>query len=166
MEPPTPSPRPAAPPRGTNAVASAASAWRAWLAASPARLEPISFEEIVAYVDRRLPDERRAALAERLGHDPALAAEVEDLENLRAELAPARVLKFRARPVQFRWALAAAAALLLALGSSYLVPRLAPESRGATDAALDTAPAAKATVFTDGFESGDSTRWSTAAEPR
>jgi anti-sigma factor RsiW len=75
------------------------------LAAEEARLEPVSDEEIDAYVDGTADEGERALMAERLARDPALAALIEDLGRLRAELeaeAPAaapRVLPFR-RPAR------------------------------------------------------------------
>jgi anti-sigma factor RsiW len=75
------------------------------LAAEEARLEPVSDEEIDAYVDGTADEGERALMAERLARDPALAAVIDDLGRLRAELeaevlvpaaaAPPRVLPFR-----------------------------------------------------------------------
>ena len=137
------------------------------LAAEEARLDPVSDEEIDAYVDGTADEGSCLLIEERLARDPSLAATVADLAALRTALAteagrrtPSKVLPFR-RP-EFRrrlgWAAAAAAALLAAV-------LLAPPKAGRLPASGTPAAAALAQpgaqpLFADGFEAGSSSSWS------
>lgn len=146
------------------------------LALEEARLEPVSFEEIEAYVDGTGDEAGRALFAERIERDPALAASVADLAALRTALegeipdaAPrrshpvsARLLPLRRstnrRPQQWLgWAAVAAAALTAAV---LVGPSFAPsdtEPQLAAEQAPGHPPAEA--VFADGFEAGSSEGW-------
>jgi anti-sigma factor RsiW len=143
------------------------------LAREEARLEPVSFEEIEAYVDGTGDESSRALFAERMERDPALVASVADLAALRVALegeipdaSPRRIPSDPARLVPFRrsanrrrlgWAAAAAAALTAAV----LVGPSVSRRGGAPEIAAEPAPAAAAVqqVFADGFEAGSSEGW-------
>jgi hypothetical protein len=144
-----------------------AAEWSRQLALEEARLEPVSFEEIEAWVDGAGDDVDRALFAERLECDPVLAAAVADLSAFRSGLAgetprpeTARILPFR-RP-EFRrklgWAAAAAAALVAAVLVGPSARHRQVEVQVAAPAA--PAPAESAPLFTDGFEEGSSASWS------
>jgi anti-sigma factor RsiW len=140
------------------------------LAAEEVRLEPVSEEEIVAYVDGTADEGGRLLFEERLARDASLAVMVADLAALRASLEAgerpaeaARILPFR-RPEFLRrigWAAAAAAALLAVV--LLAPPRTGmPSGPGAPAAAAAPAPAAQP-LFVDGFEEGSSAGWSAVA---
>lgn len=146
------------------------------LALEEARLEPVSFEEIEAYVDGTGDEASRALFAERMERDRALAASVADLAALRAALegeipepslrrspsGSARLLPLRRsanrRPQRWLgWAAAAAAALTAAV----LVGPSISRSGGEPTLAAERAPAGPPAepVFVDGFEAGSSEGW-------
>jgi anti-sigma factor RsiW len=146
------------------------------LALEEARLEPVSFEEIEAYVDGTGDEASRALFAERMERDRALAASVADLAALRAalegaipEAAPRRSHSVSARLLPLHrsanrrlqrwvgWAAAAAAALTAAVLVGPSVSRFGGEPTIATERAPANPPAEA--VFVDGFEAGSSEGW-------
>jgi anti-sigma factor RsiW len=136
------------------------------LAEEEARLEPVTYDEIEAYVDGTADGGDLLLFEERLARDPALATAVADLAALRSELeipdASGKVLPFRRPQVRRRlgWVAAAAAALLAAI---LLGP--APAGHRAPSVASDpgATPAARQAVFADGFEEGSPAAWSATA---
>lgn len=147
------------------------------LALEEARLEPVSFEEIEAYVDGTGDEASRALMAERIERDPALAASVADLAALRTALEgeipgadlrripsdSARLLPFRrsANRRRLGWVAAAAAALTAAVLVGPSVSRRGDEP--AVVAGPAPAAAAVEPVFADGFEGGSSEGWTTVS---
>lgn len=147
------------------------------LALEESRLEPVSFEEIEAYVDGTGDEASRALFAERMERDLALAVSVADLVALRAALegeipesSPRRSPSDSARLLPLRrsanrrsqrwlgWAAAAAAALTAAVLVGPSISRRGGEPRIAADPAPAT-PVAAEQVFADGFEAGSSEGW-------
>ncbi len=164
-------------------------AFRRQLVSDEALSEPVSYEEIEAYVDGLGDETSRALMAERLENDPALAAAVADLGAFAAQLEmhqpatpgqePVRVLPFRrAEPRQapvgrtaprrrFGWAAVAAAAvfavaILGPAGDSGTSPQsTVAKTPAQTLAKTPMTPAQKAEpVFVDGFEEGSPGEWS------
>jgi len=140
------------------------------LAAEEVRLEPVSDEEIVAYVDGTADEGGRLLFEERLARDPSLALMVADLAAFRTSLEPgerpaeaARILPFRRPEFRYRlgWAAAAAAALLAAV--LLAPPRTGTESGPGAPAAAATPAAGTQPLFVDGFEAGTSAGWSSVA---
>jgi anti-sigma factor RsiW len=143
------------------------------LALEESRLEPVSFEEIEAYVDGTGDEASRALFAERMVRDRALAASVADLAALRAALegeipesSPRRSLSGSARLLPLRrsanrrrlgWVAAAAAALTAAVLVGPSVSRFGGEPRVVADR-VPVSPTVE-TVFADGFEAGSSEGW-------
>jgi hypothetical protein len=103
------------PPEADEAASRLADAFRESLSA--ADLEAPPFEEVAAYVDGRLLGEERLLFEERLAGDPLLRAEVQDLRELREEMAQRRA----APSTWIGWA--AAAAVVAALGAGLLSTR-------------------------------------------
>lgn len=102
---------------------------------SAAAAEAPSFEDVAAYVEGRLQGAERGLFEERMAGDPFLRAEVQDLRDLRTEMAVTR-----SRPA---WTgLAAAAVLVAALAGAYAWSRRAPEGpETASGPAPNPAPA-------------------------
>ena len=158
------------PPRAPADPARILAALGRQLAAEEIALGHASDEEIEAYVDGTGDPTERLLFEERLARDPALAAVVRDLAELRAELETgaspgerpaARLLPFRRPEVRRRlgWVAAAAAAVLLAL---IAIPagRQAPEPAvQATAPEPAPAPAEPQQLFADGFEGSATDRW-------
>jgi hypothetical protein len=121
------------------------------LAAEERALGPVEPDELAAAADGGLDAAALAVWQERVARRPELAARVEDLAVFRREAypEPARLVIFpRAQRTAWRWAAALAAALLVALlGWARTRERSSP-------------PPAQS-IFSDGFESGDASRWAT-----
>jgi anti-sigma factor RsiW len=132
------------------------------LAAEEARLEPVTYEEIEAYVDGTATGGDLLLFEERLARDPSLATTVADLVALRPEQAApggdGKVLPFRRREVRRRlgWVAAAAAALLAAI---LLGPAPAGRRGPSVAPAPGQSPAPRQAVFSDGFEGGSPSGW-------
>jgi len=82
-----------------------------------------SFEHVAAYVEGRLRGDDLLLFEERLAGDPLLRAEVQDLRDLRAEMAPSR----SRRTAWVGWA--AAAGLVAAMAGAYVWSRRPPDHR-------------------------------------
>jgi hypothetical protein len=160
------------------------SAFRRQLTAEAASSEPVSYEEIEAYVDGLGDETSRTWIAERIERDPALAAAVADLTAFKSQFEtsaprqePVRVLPFRrseprrtstglpATRRRFGWVAVAAAALLAV---AVVGPSEEPGQEGRSTVAgttpTATAPAGGSEpVFVDGFEEGSPAEWSSVA---
>jgi hypothetical protein len=121
------------------------------LAAEERALGAVEPDELAAVADGRLDAAALAVWQERVARRPELAARAEDLAAFRRQAypEPARVRAFpAARRTAWRWAAGIAAALLVALlGWARTQERSSP-------------PPAQS-IFSDGFESGDASRWAT-----
>lgn len=160
------------PPRAPADPARVLAALGRQMAAEEIALGHASDEEIEAYVDGTGDPTERLLFEERLARDPALAAVVRDLAELRAELETgaspgerpaARLLPFRRPEVRRRlgWVAAAAAAVLLAL-IALPAGRQLPAPEPAVQAAAPEAapaPAEPQRLFADGFENGATDGW-------
>jgi anti-sigma factor RsiW len=138
------------------------------LATEESRLDPVSDEEIYAYVDGTADEGSRLLIEERLAREPSLAATVADLAALRAALESEvrrgtgrTVLPFRRPEIRRRlgWAAAAAAAALLAV-VLLAPPRAGHGPASGTPAAAAVARPGAQPLFVDGFEGGSSASWS------
>jgi hypothetical protein len=136
------------------------------LAAEERALGPAEFEELAAAVEGTLDAPARAVWEERLARDPGLARRAAELSAFAREAWPQAAPAPRRAPLAWRWAAGVAAALLLALlvaGRGGEQPRHAPAAVPATGVAAalpaPSTPAPAATIFADGFESGDASRW-------
>lgn len=142
---------PPADPAAAAALGELAARLRADLGAALADEAAPSYEDLEAYVDGRMGADEAAAFAARVADDPLLAAEVEDLVQLRDRLSRAR------RPAGTRWVWAAAAALALAVagtlsdGSGWRRPEVAGGGEPPVEA--------RQAIFVDSFESGDLAAW-------
>lgn len=109
-----------------------------------AAAEPVAFEDLAAYVDGSLSPLEYEAFVAWEAVDPELSAEVRDLASLRLELASSGHLRATegampsSRRLPRRY-LAAAAALALALGSSWLATRIEPRQHDFPTAAAAVA---------------------------
>lgn len=131
------------------------------LAAAERALGPVEPDELADAADGRLDAGALAVWEERVARRPELAARAGDLAELRrlADAEPARALAFpRARRIGWRWAAGIAAALLVALLGWARTGERSLRSAGGEVAA----PSPAQPIFSDGFESGDASRWSTS----
>lgn len=100
-----------------DARARLAAGLQASLAAAQEEAEPLAYEILEAYVDDELDDADREIVEARLESDPALRAEIEDLQALRAALGRPQPKPVRFVSIGAPW-LAAAAALIVAVGAA------------------------------------------------
>jgi anti-sigma factor RsiW len=140
-----------------------ASSLRSDLAWAAVQEEEPGFELLERYVNGELDPEAAEALESRAAADPALAREIDDLVALRVKLHPATApAVVRTRPRLARLSLLAAALLVVALGLDWSLEHRAADSRASwadSSIAGGDRASAPATLYADGFESGDVSAW-------
>ena len=123
------------------------------LAGEERALGPVEPDELAAAADGRLDAAALAVWQERMARSPKLAARVEDLAAFRREAyaeTPRELTLPRLQRNSWRWAAALAAALLVAL-------------LGWARTQQRSSPPPDQSIFSDGFESGDASRWATGS---